>query len=302
MLAPEAGDNPAGSVGHGKLWGPGALDGKGGLAVLLSALVGFEAYRRLKLSAGKLLSCPMKRSVRPAPRPFSRRLPDGASIGLLFEPALPDGVLVGSRFGSGNFVLSVHGQAAHAGRDPGAGSNAIHALAEFIVALKKMDQQDPLIHVNTGSVEGGGPVNVVPDFALCRFNIRAATEHAIATTQQRLTDMVDRINATKGISVELCGKFRRRPKPLDDRTRHILTSLADCGQDLGLDIRWRETAGVCDGNTLAAAGLANVDSLGPVGDGMHTAKEYVLIESIVERARLTALYLMKVASGEIALP
>ena len=66
-----------------------------------------------------------------------------------------------------------------------------------------------------------------------------------------------------------------------------------------MDIKWRSSGGVCDGNTLAAAGLPNVDSLGPVGDGMHTPREYVLVDSIGERARLVALFLMKLASKEI---
>ena len=87
-------------------------------------------------------------------------------LGLVFEPSLPDGNLVGARKGSGNFTVIARGKAAHAGRNPQLGRNAIDALARFIVGLASLDDSGGAITTNVGYIQGGGPVNVVPDLAV----------------------------------------------------------------------------------------------------------------------------------------
>src|SRR5690606_18864272 len=96
-------------------------------------------------------------------------------FGLTYEPSLPDGTLAGARKGSGNFTTVVHGRAAHAGREPQMGRNAIALLAEYIQALFALNGAMPDITVNPGRIDGGGPVNVVPDLAQCAFNVRVGT-------------------------------------------------------------------------------------------------------------------------------
>jgi glutamate carboxypeptidase len=111
--------------------------------------------------------------------------------------------------------------------------------------------------------------------------------------------LVREFNRLDGISLELDGRFARPPKPLDNPTRRLLGYIAKCGDDLGLNIEWRSSGGSCDGNNLAAAGLPTVDSLGVTGGGIHSAEEYVIIDSVIERAQLNALLLMKLGAGEI---
>ena len=151
-----------------------------------------------------------------------------------------------------------------------------------------------------GHVQGGGPVNVVPDLAECRFNVRVLTREDQTTFEDRLKCLAAEINRIDGISLELHGRFTRPPKPLDGKTLKLLEQVAACGRDLGLSLRWRSTGGACDGNNLAAAGLTTIDSLGVTGGDIHSPEEYVLLDSLVERAKLTALLLMKLAAGEIA--
>ena len=86
------------------------------------------------------------------------------------------------------------------------------------------------------------------------------------------------------------------PKPLDATQDRAFGLVRDCGAALGLDIAWRATGGVCDGNNLAATGLAVVDTMGVRGDAIHSADEFVLVDSFVERARLSALVLLRVAA------
>jgi len=64
----------------------------------------------------------------------------------------------------------------------------------------------------------------------------------------------------------------------------------------------RSTGGCCDGNNLAAAGLPNIDTLGVRGGQIHSVDEFVIVDSLAERARLSALALMRMAAGEFDWP
>ena len=170
-------------------------------------------------------------------------------------------------------------------------------MASIIVALGRLGSDN--ITVNVGKVEGGGPVNVVPDLAICRFNVRVRTPEE----QRSVTNAIERIIAEAGtqdgIRVDLNGGFHRPPKPLDDRTSRLLDGALACGKELGLTVGHCRSGGVSDGNQLAAAGLPNLDSLGPRGGRIHSSDEFLLLDSLTERAKLTTLLIMKLASGEI---
>ncbi len=280
------------------LCGPGVADAKGGLAVMLVAL---EALEHSGLADGigwTVFINPDEEIGSPGSAPALAALAPEHSLGLLFEPALPDGALVAARKGSGNFVASFAGRSAHAGRDPQLGRNAIHAMAEFIVALNTITGASPGITVNVGRVAGGGAVNVVPDRAVCHFNLRVCSPDEQEMVARHLEHLAEQFKARDGLGLSLSGGFTSPPKPLDGATLHLLGHLASCGRDLGLELAWRDSGGTCDGNRLAAAGLANVDSLGPRGGGLHSPQEYLLLDSLAERAKLCALLMMKLASGE----
>jgi glutamate carboxypeptidase len=284
------------------LRGPGVVDAKGGLAVMLAAL---EALERSPDAAGlgwTVLINPDEELGSPGSGHLFDALAKEHDLGLLFEPALPDGSLAAARRGSGNFTTVVRGRSAHAGRDPHAGRNAIHALAEFIAKLNGMNDVGAGITVNVGRVEGGGAVNVVPDRASCRFNVRVTSPGDREAVEERLKTLVERFNSREGYSLSLHGSFSAPPKPLDSATLRLLEHLADCGRELGIDLAWRDSGGTCDGNRLAAAGLPNVDSLGPRGGGLHSPGEFLLLDSLTERAKLAAMLLMKLAAGGIEWP
>jgi glutamate carboxypeptidase len=102
--------------------------------------------------------------------------------------------------------------------------------------------------------------------------------------------------------VTLHGAFLSPPKILDARSTELLDQIKHCGKELGLALSSRPSGGASDGNKLAAAGLPVIDSLGPVGGNLHSDQEYVILPSLVERSKLTALFLMKLAAGEFDLP
>jgi glutamate carboxypeptidase len=284
------------------LRGPGVVDAKGGLAIMLAALEAFERSPVAERIGWTVLINPDEELGSPGSGHLFESLAKEHAIGLLFEPALPDGSLVGARKGSGSFTVVMHGRAAHAGRDPHLGRNAIHALAEFVVRLNELNAPGAGATVNVGRIEGGGAVNVVPDRASCRFNVRVVSVADQRTIETQLARLREEFNGREGFRLTLHGSFTAPPKPLDAPTQQLLQDVARCGREIGLDLRWRDSGGTCDGNRLAAAGLPNVDSLGPRGGALHSPDEFLLLDSLTERARLTALLLMKLAAGELEWP
>lgn len=275
--------------------GPGTADMKGGLAVMLAALtavevspfadrIGYEVVINSDEEVSSLGSAAVLAEA-------AQR----CHLGLTFEPALPDGTLAGARKGSGNFTTVVRGRAAHAGREPELGRNAVVAAADLALRLSRLPAERPGVSCNPARLDGGGPNNIVPDTAVLRFNIRPASLDDQAWAQGRIAALLAEIAAAHDVEISLDGSFARPPKPLDANQLRLFELVRDCGSALGLDLGWRDTGGVCDGNNLAATGLAVVDTLGPRGGAIHSADEFLLTDSLVERAQLAALLLMRVA-------
>ncbi|MCX7017176.1 MAG: hydrolase [Candidatus Sumerlaeota bacterium] len=284
------------------LRGPGVADMKGGLVVMLVALEAFERSPFAAHMDWEVLLNPDEEIGSPGSTPLLAECARRNRLGLIFEPALPDGGLVAARKGSGSFTAVARGRAAHAGRNPQEGRNAIHALAEFIVELTGLEQPNGGTTINVGRIEGGGAVNVVPDLAIGRFNVRAETVDEQRRVEEGVEALRRRIDAREGFSLDIHGGFQAPPKRLDERTRVLLEHATECGRDLGLSLPWGSSGGVSDGNRLAAAGLPTLDSLGVVGVALHSPDEYMLVDSLTERARLAALLLMKLGAGEIDPP
>ncbi|MFQ6022895.1 MAG: hydrolase [Acidiferrobacterales bacterium] len=282
--------------------GPGVADLKGGLVVMLKVLEALERSPYAETVGWEVLINPDEEIGSPGSAPLLEASARRNQFGLIYEPALSDGTLAGARKGSGNFVAVIRGKAAHAGREHHLGHNAVVALADFIRAIDALNGKQPGITVNPGKIEGGGPVNIVPDLAICRFNIRVATVDEQAWVENQLQAICEQINQREGYKLELHGDFGRTPKALTPESQTLFETIAACGKDLGLSIEWKPTGGCCDGNNLAAAGLPNVDTLGVRGGHIHSADEFVLVDSLTERARLSALLLMKLGAGELVSP
>jgi glutamate carboxypeptidase len=276
--------------------GPGVIDAKGGLVVMLAALRAFERSGFADRIGWEVLINSDEEIGSPGSAGLLARTARENDVGLLFEPALPDGSLVSRRRGTGNFTVVLRGRSAHAGRDFERGRSAVVALAEMVVQLHALNGALPGITVNVGRVEGGGAVNVVPDLAIARVNVRTTVPDDEAKVIGELRRIVAAAGAKDGISAELHGGITSPPKLPDDRTRRLMEMVESCGRDLGLPIDWRDSGGASDGNKLAAAGLPNIDTLGPRGGNIHSPEEFLLLDSLVERAKLTALLLMKLAS------
>jgi glutamate carboxypeptidase len=226
-----------------------------------------------------------------------RTLGSSAHVGMTYEPAWADGALAGARKGSGSFALLARGRAAHAGREPELGRNGVLAAARFAAGLGELNGVRDGVTFNVAKIDGGGPVNIVPDLGICRFGARVPTESDARWAEAEIGRLLDECCTRHGIVAELKGGFTRPPKPMAPANRQLFELARAAGEALGLKLTWRDTGGVCEGNNLWAAGCPNVDCLGVRGGSIHSAEEFVVVSSFVERARLSALMLMKMASG-----
>ncbi len=273
--------------------GPGTADMKGGIAVMLAALGVLEASPWADMLGWEVVINADEEVSSLGSAALLAEAARRCDLGLTFEPALPDGTLAGARRGSGNFSAAFAGRAAHAGRNPGEGRNALLAAADLALRLAGLGGDD--LSVNPAKIEGGGPNNVVPDLAVLRWNMRPTSPEAQARAQAGVERLTAEVAAAHDVQVQLHGHFARPPKPLDANQARLFALVKGCGTALGLPIGWRDTGGVCDGNNLAATGLAVVDTMGPRGGAIHSADEFLCVDSLEERARLAALVLLRVA-------
>jgi glutamate carboxypeptidase len=279
--------------------GPGAADLKGGLVVMLKALEALESSPWKDQIGWEVLLNPDEEIGSPGSAPLLAAAASRCHLGMVYEPALADGTLAGERKGSGNFHMVVKGRAAHAGREHAMGRNAVVLAAELALAVSRLTSAMEGITVNPARIEGGGPLNVVPDRAVLRFNVRVATQEEQAFVEQELATLLSKAALREGFTIELHGGFARPPKTMTPSWQKLQALVEDCARLLGKPVQWQATGGCCDGNNLAAHGLPNIDTLGVRGGNIHSDKEFVLLDSLVERAQLSALLLMRLAAGEI---
>jgi glutamate carboxypeptidase len=279
------------------LCGPGVADMKGGIAVMLAALQAFESLPGEKRVGYEVLLSPDEEIGSVASAPLLAALGAKSQLGMTYEPALADGALVDARKGSANYSLALRGRAAHVGRAFSDGRNAVIAAAEAALALEALNGQRDGVTFNVGAIDGGSAVNVVPERAVLRFNVRVPDAEAAAWAEAEVKRIAGAAGARDGVSAHLHGGFTRPPKPLNDQQRTMAAWTHKAGEALGLDLKFQASGGVCEGNNLAAAGCPNIDTLGPCGGGLHSDQEFALIPSFAERAKLSFLMLAGVERG-----
>ncbi|HYJ30067.1 MAG TPA: hydrolase [Allosphingosinicella sp.] len=279
------------------LGGPGVADMKGGIAVMLAALEAVEASAPANRIGYEVVINSDEEVGSPGSAALIAAAAQGKHAALTYEPAaLPDGTLAGARPGSGNFSLVVTGRSAHAGRNPEDGRNALLAAADLALRLDRA--KAPGLSVNPSKIDGGGPTNVVPDHAVLRINMRPRTPADQELGQYLLDEAVAAVAAERDLRIDIHGGWGRPPKPLTPEAEALFRLVARCGADLDLAIGWQDSGGVCDGNNIAASGVPVVDTMGVRGGAIHSPEEYLIVESLAERARLSALTILRLAEGD----
>ncbi len=279
---------------NGRLHGPGTLDMKVGIALgMLATRAVLEVQPPADTRIVMLWTTDEETGSH-----TSRALIEAEALRseavLVLEPALAGGALKTSRKGIGQYEVTVHGVAAHAGVDPRKGVNAIRELAHQVLAVDRLRDLDRGISVNVGLVSGGSRPNVVPDLARATVDVRAET----------LAD-ADRLDAalrslppvTSGSRIEVAGGFNRPPMERSAGVARLFGLARDAASEIGVDLKEGGTGGGSDGNFTAALGIPTLDGLGAVGDGAHALHEHVELSSLPMRAAIIAGLLARLTSG-----
>ncbi len=270
-------------AGQARLWGPGTLDMKAGVAMAFTAIEMLSEAGLLDREIVLLLNSDEEIGS-PVSRPITESLARASSAVYVLEPA--QGLACKTaRKGTGDFRIEIRGVAAHAGVDFEKGSSALRELARVIDTVSNWTDLKRGITVSVGRAGGGAKVNQVPAEAWAEVDLRVG----------RLADgprMERRFAALKAAnprcSLLVTGGINRPPM---ERTRgtvalyHRARSLA---AELGFVLEEAATGGASDGNFTSALGLPTLDGLGAVGEGAHAAHESVLLEHLAPRTALLA--------------
>jgi len=269
--------------------GPGVYDMKGGLAQIVVALASLRGLAiEPELTPVVLVNADEEVGSRESGR-YVRRLARIADRALVLEPSLGiEGRLKTERKGVARYTVVVHGRAAHAGLDPGAGASAILELSHVIQALFALNDPARGITVNVGTIDGG-----------LRPNVVAAESRAVVDVRTRSAADAEQVDAsirqlqpvTPGTSLSIEGGPGRPPLEPTPRNQALFETAQALGQHLGMSLDGGTAGGGSDGST-ASLHTATLDGLGPVGDGAHAAHEYIEIGPTLDRAALLALLLV----------
>ena len=272
-------------VRHGRAFGPGVFDMKGGLVIALLAVdalarVGWLPRRRIVL----LWTSDEETGSKSSQTVIEQEARRSAAV-LVLEPANgPQGKLKTRRKATGTAELVITGRAAHAGLDPSGGVNAVHELA--LQAARVMRLNDPRrgISVNPTIAQGGTRSNVIPAEARLVIDLRAETRADMPRIERKLRALRPLL---PGARVVVQGGFSR--PPLERRASAALFSHAqEIARQLGFSVGECFAGGGSDGNFTAALGVPTLDGLGTVGEGAHSADEQVILSALPERAALLA--------------
>jgi len=276
-----------------RLHGPGIFDMKAGIALALAAAAALRATGTPHPPVTMLWTTDEEIGSGTSRETIESEAGRCAAV-LVLEPALPGGGLKTARKGCGEFELTVHGIAAHAGLDPGKGASAIHELAAQIAVIEQLQDLSRGISVNVGIVSGGSRPNVVAEEARATIDVRAPTREAAEAVEAAFRGLHP---VRPGTRLTLKGGFERPPMERTAAVAGLFTRASEVASSLGRDLREGPAGGGSDGNFTAALGVPTLDGLGATGDGAHAAHEHVNVTDLPWRAALLAGLLSSLQSA-----
>lgn len=276
-------------IANGKVFGPGVFDMKAGIVQALFAL---QILHELEAPLTKKIVF-LWTSDEEIGSESSRGLIEGeaerSDAVFVLEPSLgPQGLLKTARKGVGEAEIFAYGRASHAGLAPEKGVNAIHELALQIARIQGWNDPRRGISVNAGVIEGGTRSNVIPDHAKVAVDLRALRISDMQSIEKRLRSLKP---ISPGAKLEVRGGFSRAPLQRE-RSARLFQRAQSLAKQMGLKIGECTAGGGSDGNFTAALGIPTLDGFGAVGDGAHSAGEYIVAKTMPERAALLAAMLL----------
>ena len=270
-------------VSDGRLWGPGTLDMKAGVAMALTAVEMLTEARLLEKEIVLLLNSEEEVGS-PVSRPITERL--ASECGAVYVLEAAQGLACKtSRKGTGIWRIGVHGVAAHAGVDFEKGASAIRELARVVETVSGWTNLKRGLTVSVGVAGGGTKINVVPAEAWAEVDVRIARKADGAAIERKF----DRLKvADKRCALTVTGGINRPPMERRRGTVRLYQRARALAAELGFTLEEASTGGASDGNFTAALGIPTLDGLGAVGEGAHAQHESVVIDHLAPRTALLA--------------
>ena len=273
----------------GKIYGPGILDMKAGIVIGLAAIEKLQNSGSLNRPV-TLLCTSDEEAGSLTSEEIIVKLAKESELVLVLEPALPDGSLKSWRKGVGEFQVKVKGRSAHAGGNHDMGRNAIEEISHQIIAIQEMTDYEKGTTLNVGVIHGGTVSNVVPDEAIAQVDVRVMQ---LGEWERVETRMLALEPALEGTSLEITGRLNRPPMPFDETMKTAFEKAKAIGVEVGFELKAGGTGGGSDANFIAPMGIPVLDGLGAIGEGLHSEREFILADSLEERARLLAAIIEK---------
>ncbi|HTS77810.1 MAG TPA: M20 family metallopeptidase [Bryobacteraceae bacterium] len=273
-------------VSRGRLWGPGVLDMKAGMAFFIFAM---RALRDLEVPVSRKVVLQVN-SDEEVGSESSRELTEEAArksvAVLVLEPGTGlEGKLKTARKGVGWYTVTVRGKASHAGVDFANGANAIVEMARQIERIAGFTRLDRGVTVSPGVVRGGTRSNVVAAECEAVVDIRAPRERDRIYLERAFASLKP---FDKRCTIEISGGLNRPPMERSAGVRKLFGLAKKLGAEMGVEVEESSTGGGSDGNFTAALGIPTLDGLGAVGEGAHAVNESILINRIADRTALLA--------------
>jgi glutamate carboxypeptidase len=285
----------------GQAFGPGVTDMKSGL---LTGLYGLRALVELTRDGGLpferivFVANPDEEIGSPSSSPHIRALAPDMDACFVLECARANGDIVSSRKGTLDFVLTVHGRAAHAGVEPEKGRSAILEAARIVRDLHALNGRWPGVTVNAGVISGGTRPNVVPERCVLEVDVRA-TDAASQDEAEAAIRAVAAATEVPDTTVDVERRARHRPMEKLERSGRLVDHAVAIAGRLGFDVKDTATGGASDANTTSGLGVPTLDGLGPIGGNDHSPAEYLDLGSVVPRTALFAGLLLAVARDPV---
>ena len=283
------------TVEGSRVTGPGALDMKGGVAVMLSALkalhsAGFSG-RPLKVilvSDEEIAHNGSKATV------MLQREARGCAACFNCETGYEDNSLVIGRKGGVVFKAAVHGIAAHAGNNPRQGRSAIWEMAKKIDDIQNMTDWDKGITFNVGTIKGGTVSNAIPDYCEVEGDIRFQDPDISPFVKEELFKVLNH-TYMEGTKTELLLYHEGMlPMKMTEENRKLFEFVKKTGEENGIPVsEGKLVGGGSDSGYVVYAGVPTVCAMGVKGRFNHTRDEYALKDSLFERAKLLGAVILK---------
>lgn len=216
---------------------------------------------------------------------------------LVLEPARVDGSIVSARRGIAQYELSVEGVGAHTGIDPSKGVNAITEIAHKVIKLDSLTNREKQIDVSTGLIEGGEAINTIAPFAKAAIDVRFSTKDEGIEVDKKIREICE-TSDVPGTKLTLSGGINRPPMMFTDGVKFLVDLVLEEAEKLGIDADHTATGGGSDAAFTADIGIPTVDGLGSVGGNQNNEKEYLELDSLVERTNLLMNVIKRLSHDE----